>query len=287
MDVFVKNKKRGFTLVEVIVVLVILAILAAVLIPSLTGYIDKARKNAIKAECRSCVTAAQTLSSEAYGVNGSVTIPQSADIQTLAEVKGSVDSVELDGKTALVLHLTYTNSGLTVTYCAYPDTCADHDETFTFAASQGGGSGSGGSSAGTVTVTDSAGKTYTLSATGNWADIKSQITGDGWNITSGSIISDGTGTYICYNWSNWIKDAGNSSLTLSSLAAKYPQYFKSVDSSTKIWSSADTVSVWGSEKWNGTPAAGDLCWYDGAYYVAPSAVGEWTLPPDGWIKVSQ
>ena len=38
------NKKRGFTLVELIVVLVILAVLAALLIPSLTGYIDKARK---------------------------------------------------------------------------------------------------------------------------------------------------------------------------------------------------------------------------------------------------
>lgn len=38
------NKKRGFTLVELIVVLVILAVLAALLIPSPTGYIDKARK---------------------------------------------------------------------------------------------------------------------------------------------------------------------------------------------------------------------------------------------------
>lgn len=40
-----KNAKRGFTLVELIVVLVILAILAALLIPALTGYIDKARKS--------------------------------------------------------------------------------------------------------------------------------------------------------------------------------------------------------------------------------------------------
>ena len=36
--------KKGFTLVELIVVLVILAILAALLVPALTGYIDKARK---------------------------------------------------------------------------------------------------------------------------------------------------------------------------------------------------------------------------------------------------
>lgn len=33
--------KKGFTLVELIVVLVILAILAALLIPTLTGYIER------------------------------------------------------------------------------------------------------------------------------------------------------------------------------------------------------------------------------------------------------
>lgn len=45
MDILDKKKaKKGFTLVELIVVLVILAILAALLIPALTGYIDKARR---------------------------------------------------------------------------------------------------------------------------------------------------------------------------------------------------------------------------------------------------
>ena len=38
------KKDKGFTLVELIVVLVILAILAALLIPALLGYIDKARE---------------------------------------------------------------------------------------------------------------------------------------------------------------------------------------------------------------------------------------------------
>ena len=41
-----KNKK-GFTLVELIVVLVILAILAALLVPALTGYIDKANNQKV------------------------------------------------------------------------------------------------------------------------------------------------------------------------------------------------------------------------------------------------
>ena len=58
--------KKGFTLVELIVVLVILAILAALLVPALTGYIDKARNKQIIAETRSAVMAAQSLVDEAY-----------------------------------------------------------------------------------------------------------------------------------------------------------------------------------------------------------------------------
>ena len=62
-----KSDKKGFTLVELIVVLVILAILAALLIPALTGYIDKAKEKSVTAECRQVVMAAQTLYDEAYG----------------------------------------------------------------------------------------------------------------------------------------------------------------------------------------------------------------------------
>lgn len=52
--------KKGFTLVELIVVLVILAILAALLVPALTGYIDKAKNQSIISETRQVVMAAQT-----------------------------------------------------------------------------------------------------------------------------------------------------------------------------------------------------------------------------------
>lgn len=58
--------KKGFTLVELIVVLVILAILAALLIPALTGYIDKANKEKVVSETRMLVMAAQTEGTEAY-----------------------------------------------------------------------------------------------------------------------------------------------------------------------------------------------------------------------------
>ncbi len=61
-----KNKKKGFTLVELIVVLAILAILAAMLVPALTGYIDKANEKKVIATARQYYVAAQTVVSEAY-----------------------------------------------------------------------------------------------------------------------------------------------------------------------------------------------------------------------------
>ena len=127
------NKKKGFTLVELIVVLVILAILAALLLPALTGYINKAKENSITAETRQAVMAAQTLVDEAYGkldltaspdaieiskdeVKGKVVVKIS-DIATLAEVKADAikSAVVSNGK---VESLVYTNDGKTCTYTA-------------------------------------------------------------------------------------------------------------------------------------------------------------------------
>jgi len=69
-----KKNRKGFTLVEVIVVLVILAILAAILIPSMVGWIDKANQKTVVAEARAALLACQTLASESYGEDGSASV---------------------------------------------------------------------------------------------------------------------------------------------------------------------------------------------------------------------
>ena len=110
-----KNKKKGFTLVELIVVLVILAILAALLIPALTGYIDKAKKKDVIAETRQVVMAAQTLADEAYAsknVGGDVT---KAKVAELAEVKAdNIKDIKITKST--VTEVKYEKSGKTCTY---------------------------------------------------------------------------------------------------------------------------------------------------------------------------
>lgn len=117
-----KNKK-GFTLVELIVVLVILAILAALLVPALTGYIDKAQEEKATAECRMVVMAAQTEASTAYGsLSGTITADaiktamKTANIDKYAEVKGKY-AVEVNAQ-GQITKVTYSNAGYT---CVYAD----------------------------------------------------------------------------------------------------------------------------------------------------------------------
>ena len=125
------NKKKGFTLVELIVVLVILAILAALLIPALTGYIDKAKRKSIVAETRQVVMAAQTLADEAYGKtdigsNGTISFGDGSngtikkdDVKKLAEVDGTIGTITIGAKgeqTGIITVVEYTNNGKTCTY---------------------------------------------------------------------------------------------------------------------------------------------------------------------------
>ena len=104
-----RSKKGGFTLVELIVVLVILAILAALLIPALTGYIDKAKDKNVIAETRQIVMAAQTIYDEAYGAKvevatGDLKLSEVAKLSEVKITKGKDTINVADGKVAYVKH---------------------------------------------------------------------------------------------------------------------------------------------------------------------------------------
>lgn len=118
------KEKKGFTLVELIVVLVILAILAALLVPALTGYIDRAKEKDVIAETRQAVMAAQTLVDEEYAKadvgadtvklnTGKVTI---ANIKKLAEIDGTISATDFVVTNGKVTKLVYTNKKKTCTY---------------------------------------------------------------------------------------------------------------------------------------------------------------------------
>lgn len=120
-----RSKKGGFTLVELIVVLVILAILAALLIPALTGYIDKAKQKRIVAETRQVVMAAQTLADEDYAngiadATGDKATCKGTNILSLAELTGKETVSDLKVSGGKVTKITFTETASKY-YCTYED----------------------------------------------------------------------------------------------------------------------------------------------------------------------
>ncbi len=149
-----KFKKDGFTLVEIIVVMLILAILASMFIPNMMGYLERAGESEAIMECRSTVIATQTIINEtcAYGTEefegiykGTIyTIKTSSSpsddagffciknfngtnenlngvICGLAQAEGEITNININEKCRL-MYLTYVSpNGNTVQYDAMSD----------------------------------------------------------------------------------------------------------------------------------------------------------------------
>ena len=96
-----RKKKKGFTLIELMAVIAIIAILAAVLVPTVTGYIERSKKTAIITQVRNVVSAIETHNATAASsdqISDKKGDAGSAVDVTLADIRATVGADLLEAK---------------------------------------------------------------------------------------------------------------------------------------------------------------------------------------------
>lgn len=89
-----KNKKKGFTLIELVAVMAIIAILSAAFIPRFGNYITQAKKVSILNEAKSIVTAYESVKYKSTTKNENETIGSDLQGDNLPIEKDSLKKLE-------------------------------------------------------------------------------------------------------------------------------------------------------------------------------------------------
>lgn len=122
----IKKTNKGFTLIEVIVTIAILAIMSAVLVPTFSGLVEASDEKRAIMECRNTVQAAQTLHIENFNNPNLVT---NTSIKERAKLNGEL--ISYDQIQGTITHLQITTGKWTVTYCKNWETCSQHTKLYT------------------------------------------------------------------------------------------------------------------------------------------------------------
>lgn len=280
-----KKNKDGFTLVELIVVLVILAILIGMLVPSLTGYINKAHEKAALLECRQVVLAAQVEASSEYGKGNTSVTFDLTEIKEMAEVPGTVDTVTaVDGKVTYVRYI--SKRGIVVIYenGEYRIEGKTSGESGDDSGETGGGEEDSGESPdgdeGSADSGDSSSGGYEFEV----GDVTFVVLGDAeelyqtskknGNGEPGILLASGVykvGNSYYYNWGAYYSGGTNS---LDGGGALKIDINKGIQSFGSL---------------SGTANRGTVYEYKGKYYVALYGAGSWETPSNAsqsWSEIT-
>ena len=103
MNLTKMKKKKGFTLIELMAVIAIIAILAAVLVPTVSGYITRSKKTAVITQVRTLVNAVET-----YNATAATEIKNSDTLSAVHDTLKTAELLALDGSDVKKLDKTVT-----------------------------------------------------------------------------------------------------------------------------------------------------------------------------------
>ena len=258
------EKNKGFSLVELIIVIAVMAILTGIIAPQFLGYTDEAKRNVAIRNCRTVVKTTEVYIAETEDVL--LEAPFDV-IKENSNVKGEIQSIQI-------------NSEGTITYLRYKELYTVVYENNEYVILEDEGNGEEPSEDGWI-LRDNEGMEHIFQGKldrDEFFALMTESESNGISIPSGTVLKDGDEYYVV-GYNDWFSNNGNESIGDYSNVIKLE--------SENIYTENDMVESWGEMVWPNSMGKGDVCYYDGSYYIAPNTINIYTKPPGGWIKIDK